>query len=68
MFYEPLSCASEVTDTLAVTEVNDVLVVAVLVVLLGNTGAGSDMHPAIGESASPIRTATALPATNNKKQ
>ena len=67
MFYEPLSCASEVTDTLAVTEVN-VLVVAVLVVLLGNTGAGSDMHPAIGESASPIRTATALPATNNKKQ
>ena len=49
------------------TEVNDLLVVAVLVVLLGSTGVGSETHPAIGESASPILTATAMPATNSKR-
>lgn len=39
----------------------------VAVVGLGNNDNGSDMHPTIGESASPTRTATAIPATNSKR-
>ena len=36
--------------------------------MLGNTGDGNDMHPTIGESTSPILTATVLPATNNEEK
>ena len=32
----------------------------------GNADNGSGMHPAIGESTSPILTATAMPATSSK--
>ena len=49
------------------TEIDDVLVVAVLVVLLGNTGVGREMHSTIGELTSPILTATAIPATNSER-
>ena len=34
----------------------------------GNADNGSVMHPAIGESTSPSLTATAIPATNSKRQ
>ena len=44
-----------------------VVVVVAVLVTVAVVGDGSDMHPAIGESTSPILTATAIPATNSKR-
>ena len=61
----PSPCGTEVTDALGVDEVG---VVVAVVVVVGNSDDGIDIHPTIDELTPPSLTATAIPATISKRQ